>query len=134
MGFDIDVLIVFAEKDNHANKSELGWVSQFKKFLELMLNQVLGEKSRIMLKEEFDTITSPNLDNVGVLVPVLSKEFMQSRKCIENLEAFIRVVEPSSKTKNRIFKVFKTPLNAQEQPPRLRRSLSLSSAENRRVE
>ena len=120
MGFDIDVLIVFAEKDNHANKSELGWVSQFKKFLELMLNQVLGEKSRIMLKEEFDTITSPNLDNVGVLVPVLSKEFMQSRKCIENLEAFIRVVEPASKNKNRIFKVFKTPLNAQEQPPRLR--------------
>ena len=46
MAFDIDVLIVFAEKDNAANKNELGWVSQFKKFLELMLNQVLGEKKQ----------------------------------------------------------------------------------------
>src|SRR5687768_6483769 len=120
MVFDIDVLIVFAEKDNEANKNELGWVSQFKKFLELMLNQVLGEKSKIMLKAEFDSMTSPKLDNVGVLVPILSDEFIQSGKCLDHLESFIKSAEASRKQRNRIFKVFKAPLTANEQPPRVR--------------
>ena len=51
MAFDIDVLITFAEKDNEASGKDSGWVTQFKKFLELMLYQVLGEKPNIVLKE-----------------------------------------------------------------------------------
>jgi hypothetical protein len=120
MVFDIDVLIAFAEKDNDANKNELGWVSQFKKFLELMLNQVLGEKSKIMLKAEYDSITSPKLDNVGVLVTVLSKDFIQSGQCLDHIESFYKAIQSSAKSRNRVFKVFKSPLNIQEQPPRLR--------------
>lgn len=120
MVFDIDVLIVFAEKDNEANKNELGWVSQFKKFLELMLNQVLGEKSKILLKAEFDNMTSPKLDNAGVVISILSKDFIESGKCLDHVESFFKAVEGSRKTSNRVFKVFKTPLAAQEQPPRLR--------------
>jgi hypothetical protein len=120
MGFDIDVLIAFAEKDNDANKNELGWVSQFKKFLEHMLNQVLGEKTKVLLKGEFDTITSPKLDNVGVLVTVLSKDFIQSGKCLDHFETFYKVIENSGKNRNRVFKVFRSPLTPQEQPPRLR--------------
>ncbi|MBT1697479.1 hypothetical protein KK083_11370 [Fulvivirgaceae bacterium PWU4] len=120
MGFEIDVLIVFAEKDNEAPKNELGWVSQFKKFLELMLNQVLGEKSKILLKADYDSITAPELDKVGVLVPVLSKEFIQSGKCLDHVETFYKRIESASKTRSRVFKVFKTPLSPGEQPPRLR--------------
>lgn len=119
MAFDIDVLIVFAEKDNEANKGELGWVSQFKKFLELMLNQVLGEKSNIMLKSEFDNIVSPKMDNVGVLVTVLSKDFIQSGS-LDHLESFFKATEASGKSRSRVFKVFKAPLSSQEQPPRVR--------------
>jgi hypothetical protein len=119
MAFDIDVLIVYAEKDNEADKNELGWVSQFKKFLELMLIQVLGEKSNIMMKAEFDNMTSPKLDNVGVLVPVLSKDFVRSGS-LDHVEAFFKAAELSVKGRNRVFKVFKTPLTAQEQPPKLR--------------
>lgn len=119
MKFDIDVLIAFAEKDNEALKNEPGWVTQFKKFLELMLNQVLGEKSRILLKSEYDNMTSPNLDNVGVLVTVLSREFIQSGS-LDHVEAFFKATEASGKNRGRIFKVFKAPLSAQEQPPRLR--------------
>src|SRR5262245_23924856 len=119
MKFDIDVLIAFAEKDNEAAKNEPGWVTQFKKFLELMLNQVLGEKSRILLKSEYDNMTSPSLDNVGVLVTVLSKEFIQSGS-LDHVEAFFKATEASGKNRGRIFKVFKSPLSAQEQPPRLR--------------
>src|SRR5687767_5826181 len=120
MVFDIDVLIVFADKDNDANKNELGWVSQFKKFLELMLNQVLGEKSKILLKGEYDSMTAPKMKNIGVLVSVLSKEFIQSGQCLDHVEAFCKENATSDKIHNRVFKVFKTPLTTQEQPPRLR--------------
>ncbi|MEY4930748.1 MAG: hypothetical protein RI909_1472, partial [Bacteroidota bacterium] len=71
MAFDIDVLITFAEKDNETQKNEQGWVSQFKKFLELMLLQVLGSKPNIVLKSEFDTATSPSLNNAAILVTIL---------------------------------------------------------------
>jgi hypothetical protein len=117
---DIDVLIVFADRDNEANKSELGWVSQFKKFLELMLIQVLGEKPNVMIKGEHDNMTSPKLNNAGILVTVLSKDFIQSGSCLDHVEAFYKTVESSAKNRNRVFKVFKAPLNPQEQPPRLR--------------
>lgn len=120
MQFDIDVLIVFADKDNEAKKNELGWVSQFKKFLELMLNQVLGEKSKILLKAEYDAITAPNLGKVGVMVTVLSKEFIVSGQCLDVVEAFCKSNETGSRLHSRVFKIFKTPLTLQEQPPRLR--------------
>jgi hypothetical protein len=120
MGFDIDVLIVYAEKDNEENaKKEPGWVSQFKRFLELMLNQVLGEKSKIMLKAEYDNMVAPKMDNVGVIVPILSKDFIESGSCLDHVEAFIKNTE-ARKGRGRIYKVFKSPLSAQEQPPKLR--------------
>ena len=119
MAFDIDVLITFAEKDNEvAQKSELGWVSQFKKFLELMLLQVLGSKPNIVLKSEFDTATTPALNNAAILVTILTKEFVESGRCLDNVETFYKATE-SSKI-NRVFKVLKTPLTLHEQPPRLR--------------
>jgi hypothetical protein len=120
MAFDIDVLIVFAEKDNEAKKNELGWVSQFKKFLEMMLNQVLGEKSKILIKSEFDSITAPTLSNIGVCVSILSHDFIQSGQCLDNIESFCKANNAGDKNHNRLFKVFKTPLTVQEQPPRLR--------------
>jgi hypothetical protein len=119
MAFDIDVLITFAEKDNEiAQKTELGWVSQFKKFLELMLIQVLGTKPNIVLKSEFDTVTSPSLNNAAILVTILTKEFVQSGRCLDNLETFYQA-SANSKI-NRVFKVVKSPLTLMEQPPRLR--------------
>jgi hypothetical protein len=120
MAFDIDVLIVFADKDNNANKNELGWVSQFKKFLELMLNQVLGEKSKILLKAEYDAITASNMQSVGVIVNILSKDFIQSGQCLDVVEAYCKANQNADRLHNRVFKIFKTPLTLQEQPPRLR--------------
>lgn len=123
MKFEIDVLIVFADSDNQSNKNELGWVSQFKKFLGLMLNQVLGEDANIMLKAEYDNMISPNLNNVGVLVTIISKDFLQSVRCMEHVDAFYKAIENSPKQDNRVFKVFKAPLSNQEQPLRLRKLL-----------
>jgi hypothetical protein len=119
---EIDVLITFAEKDNEASKkSEQGWVTQFKKFLELMLLQVLGTKPVIVIKSEFDTATAPMLDNASILVAVLTKDFVQSGRCLDLVETFYK--NTSSSSINRVFKVLKSPLTLQEQPPRLRDSI-----------
>jgi len=119
MAFEIDVLITFADKDNEtAKKSEAGWVSQFKKFLELMLYQVLGEKPNILLKGEYDSVTASTLDNAAVLVTVISKEFVQSGRCLDTVEGFFKATSASKV--NRVFKVLKSPLPNQEHPPRLR--------------
>ncbi|HEU5147927.1 MAG TPA: hypothetical protein VFT90_14475 [Chryseosolibacter sp.] len=124
MGFDIDVLIVFADNDNQTGKKDdIGWVAQFKKFLGLMLNQVLGENARIMLKAEYDNMVSPKLDNVAILVTILSPDFVQSSKCLEHVDAFYRAVGQSEHKTGRVFKVFKTPLPVQGQPAQLRELL-----------
>src|SRR5687768_10227042 len=124
MRFDIDILIVFADADNAiTEKNDVGWVSQFKKFLEFMLVQVLGEKPNIMLKGEYDTMTSPNLDNAAVLIPVLSKDFVSSPTCLDHIEAFHKAAQGAHKNQARTFKVFKSPLSVTEQPKRLREML-----------
>jgi hypothetical protein len=121
MKFDIDVLILFADNDDRSeNRSDPGWVSQFRKFLGLMLNQVLGENANIMLKSEHDNMTAPNLTNTAVLITILSKDFIDSGKCLDHVEAFYKGMDGASGNRNRVFKVFKTPLTMQEQPPRLR--------------
>ena len=118
MALDIDVLIVYADKDNEtAKKNELGWISHFKKFLELMLYQVLGQKPNVVMKGEYDSVTASTLDTSAIMVTILSKDFIQSGRCLDTVEAFHKVTA-SSKT-NRVFKALKSPLTLQEQPPRL---------------
>lgn len=119
---DIDVLITFAEKDNETEKkNEQGWVTQFRKFLELMLYQVLGSKPVIVIKSEFDTATAPAMDNAAVLVAILTKDFTQSGRCLDLVEQFYK--NTSGSQANRVFKVLKSPLTLPEQPPRLRDSI-----------
>lgn len=114
MPFEIDILILFADADNKASADgKDGWVSQFKKFLEFVLAQVVDIKPKVLLKGEFETMTSPRLDNVGLLISVLSSEFMASSPCIENLETFYKAAGNNSK---RIFKVLKDPVLVRQQP------------------
>jgi hypothetical protein len=119
MTFDVDVLITFAQRDNETtSKADTGWVSHFKKFLELMLLQVLGTKPNILLKDEFDSVTASTMDNVAVMVTILSKDFVQSGRCLDTVESFNKMT--GSSKANRIFKVMKSPLLLAEQPPKLR--------------
>ena len=120
MAFEIDVLIIFADRDNQAaSETDIGWVSQFKHFLEPMLAQVLGENPKILLKGEFDTMTSPRLDNAAVIVPVVSKDFILSTRCSEYVASFSNSIGSTEKKANRIFKVLKAPVALHEQPPLL---------------
>ena len=94
MAFKIDILISYAAADNLTeDENEKGWVSDFKYFLELMLEQVLGEKPQVVLKEEGDTLTAANLDDVAVLIPILSPNFISSGHCLDLLEEFGRTTD-----------------------------------------
>jgi hypothetical protein len=119
MAHEVDVLITFAEKDNDmAKKSDAGWVTQFKKFLELMLFQVLGYKPNVLLKAEMDTVTASTMDNAAILVAILTKDFAESGRCLDTVETFYK--NAGTSRFSRVFKVLKSPLTIAEQPPRLR--------------
>lgn len=119
MAFKIDVLINYAEADNQvSNEMDEGWVSTFKHFLELMLEQVLGEKPNIVLKSESDTLSGANLKEVATLITILSSEFTSSGKCLDNLEGFAKLTADSDS--NRIFKVFRNPITPEQQPEKIR--------------
>jgi len=122
MAFEIDILIVYADADN-AEKTNTanGWVSDFKRFLEMMLTQVLGEKPNIMMKSENDNITAANLKKVGIIIPVLSEAFMQSGECLDTLEAFYKNVKKTDPS--RMFKVLKDPISLGQQPGKLKENI-----------
>ncbi|MBL7863879.1 MAG: hypothetical protein JNK10_03320 [Cyclobacteriaceae bacterium] len=123
MAYDIDVLITFSDKDNEiGKKNEIGWVTQFKKFLDMMLLQVLGEQTNIVLKSEHEDYVASSMNNAAVLVTILSKEFAQSGRCLDTVESFYKATAGAKI--ERVFKVMKSPLTSQEQPPRLRDLLS----------
>ena len=115
MAYDIDVLITFAEKDNEpGKKNEIGWITQFKRFLDLMLFQVLGEKTNIVLKSEYDDFTASSLDNAAVMVTIVSKEFSQSGRCLDTVESYYKATAGAKI--GRVFKVLKSPLTTFSSP------------------
>ncbi|UII30536.1 hypothetical protein LVD17_19785 [Fulvivirga ulvae] len=117
MTFKIDILIVYADADNQPNDHGKGWVNEFKRFLELMLIQVLGEKPNVLLKSEHDSVTASDMKEVGTLVPIMSPAFIESGECLDTLEEFYKTVNTEQQ---RVFKVIKKPLTIEEQPTKLR--------------
>lgn len=119
MAFDIDILIVYSENDNQqVSDTGNGWVTDFKRFLEMMLTQVLGEKPNVMLKSEHDTITAANLKKVGTVIPILSENFISSGACLDIVEDFHKVSK--SDEAQRLFKVLKSPLSMEDHPAKLK--------------
>lgn len=115
MSYKIDVLIFHAENDNAVQrKHELGWVSNFQKFLTLLLQQVLGKEPNIMLKSEADTITAADVENIAVIIPLLSTSFISIGNINPLMQEFMDITE-KNKT-NRIFKVLKQPIKRNHQP------------------
>jgi hypothetical protein len=83
-----------------------------------MLYQVMGTKPTVVLKSEFDSATASTMNTAAVMVVILSKDFLQSGRCLDAVETFYNAT--SSSKFNRVFKMLKAPLTPQEQPPRLR--------------
>lgn len=118
MSFKIDILVTYSATDDLNKGKEQGWVTNFQKFLQMLLQQVIGDEVNILMKNEEDSITAANLNDVAILVPVLSTSFISSGKNIDLLEKFSR---QSQKDKApRVFKVLKQPISREEQPSKLK--------------
>ena len=116
-----DIIINYTEKDNQAENGKNGWVTDFARFLEIMLTQVLGKNPNISLKSEDASLSAAELKNTGILISILSPHFVNSSQCLEAIEEF-GISEPSA-TK-RLFKVLKTKVDYDEQPVKLRDGLA----------
>ena len=72
MPYDIDVLITCYTADNHATESDGKWVENVRTFLQMMMTRVLREKPNVLMASELDDMTSIDLKQVALIVPVIS--------------------------------------------------------------
>ncbi|UII23941.1 DUF4062 domain-containing protein [Fulvivirga ligni] len=104
----IDILLLHTEADNQRLQSGNGWVVDFKSIFEKLLGELLGQKPHILLKSEHDTITAANLEDVHIIIPILSPDFIKSELCVETVKEFISINKENQEC--RIFKIIKSPL------------------------
>jgi len=122
MAIDSKILILCAAVDNEpAAEGEIGWVSNFVHFLDLMLLQVLGEEPEIVLKTEADSISSSELSSAALLIPIITHDFLTAGKNLDTLEEFFKLNENAKFLK--VFKVVKSKINKEDLPAKLKELL-----------
>ena len=94
MQFEYDILISFSPLDNQlVQNGEDGWVTEFRKSLELRLSQLIGRKPLIH-SYEVESIDSQeeasDLDasKYALIIPILSKWYIRGEDGISELEAY----------------------------------------------
>ncbi|MEN8248277.1 MAG: hypothetical protein ABFS32_05050, partial [Bacteroidota bacterium] len=118
---ELDIIINYTEKDNESEQGKNGWVTDFARFLTIMLTQVLGKKPNIEIKSETSALTVEELQNTGVLISILSPHFINSGQSLDAIEEFYKIAGNSST--NRLFKVLKTDVPYEDQPAKLKDAL-----------
>ncbi len=94
MQFEYDILISFSPLDNQlVQNGEDGWVTEFRKSLELRLSQLIGRKP-IIHSDEVESIDNqdetPDVDasKYALIIPVLSKWYIRGEGGVAELESF----------------------------------------------
>ncbi len=94
MQFEYDILISFSPLDNQlVQNGEDGWVTEFRKSLELRLSQLIGRKP-IIHSNEVESIDNqdetPVVDasKYALIIPVLSKWYIRGEGGVAELESF----------------------------------------------
>lgn len=130
-----DVLINYVEIDDKVvnQEQQTGWVSSFKRFLNMVLSQLLQRNPEIDFLvndviDEQDASLQERLDNAKLLVTILSPEYVQTTGSNVVIDRFFRdqtedenAELPSSEL---CFKVVKFPVDYENQPEPLRPLLS----------
>jgi len=104
-----EIHIIYAKEDDAGNATGNGWVTSFKKFLQMMLQQTSGKTFTINLLPDTDTESTPK---EGLLVVILSTDFILSDFCLDRLNQYMSQKEQTEA----VFKVFKSPLAFREVP------------------
>jgi hypothetical protein len=124
MGFQYDIFISFSKKDNLPFPgSDKGWVTNFHRFLEIRLEQLLGQKPKFLYYGNGEKPTASELAKVCVLVSVISPEYVKAFDCVEDIEAFCEACEKKNldlNDKPRVFKAVKYPVPFDHQHSKIR--------------
>jgi TIR domain len=128
--FEFDAYISYSRLDDlplvEANK---GWVSTFVWALEKRLSQLLGREIRIWFLSELqnnDALLDAALDRLGraaVMVAIVSPRYVKSEWTTRELQEFWKTAQRRGDLRDQdrspIFKVVKTPVPLDRQPPPL---------------
>src|SRR4051812_20219391 len=103
MATEYDVFISYANSDDvPLSEGQKGWVSNFKKFLDTMLDQLLGMEVKFATSSENPSEAA----NSKVFISVLSSNSINASNCIKELDSFLKSSQDvKGDAKSRIFKI-----------------------------
>jgi hypothetical protein len=130
MSFDCDAFISYCHIDNVGLvDGSKGWITNLHRALEIRVGQLLGEKPEIWRDPKltgndiFENTLVEQLKRVAVLVTIVSPRYVKSEWTRRELVAFWKAAEAQGGVtfhdKARIFKVLKTPIPREMDPPEL---------------
>ncbi len=126
-----DVLISYASLDNEPlAHGERGWVTRLHQALQIRLGQLLGRQAsvwrdpKVTRCDEWNDQLGQSLTNVRAMVPVVSPPYLQAESCSREMQAFIDADGGVSKI---IVQAIKTPVEAEQLPPRVAEPLQETS-------
>lgn len=119
--FEYDYYISYSPVDNQAIAGGKGWVTNFQKFIEILISQLLGEKPKVLFLPNGEKPQQSQLASCGVMVSIISPDYIKSTSCLEDLDAFAQITSQAGmELKNRFFKVVKYPLINFDEPTRIK--------------
>jgi Domain of unknown function (DUF4062) len=130
MSFDCDAFISYSHMDNVGLvDGSKGWITNLHRALEIRVGQLLGEAPHIWRDPKLtgndifaDTLIA-QLQHVAVLITILSPRYVKSEWTRRELVEFRKAAEAQGGVrfhdKARIFKVMKTPIPREMDPPEL---------------
>lgn len=130
-GFEEDIFISYAHIDNLPLDEGLkGWVETLHERLKVRLMQLMGEEVRIWRDRKlqgndvFEETLVGRIQNVALLISVISPRYLKSEWCMREMEEFSRRAALKGGLqvgdKLRVFKVVKTSVPLEDHPPLLR--------------
>lgn len=124
-GFENDVFISYCHTDDEPDPSGRRWVSKFGIDLKTLLEQNSGRMVRIWhdqnldAADRFDAEIEAQLRSSAILVPILTRNYLNSDFCGRERCEFLRISSNIGNT-TRMVKVAKTYVPLEEYPPELR--------------
>jgi cellulose biosynthesis protein BcsQ len=128
---ELEIYISYAHIDNRPLMEEQnGWISTFHQALEVRLSQLLGEEveiwrdSKLQGGDFFNAVITNRIEQANVFIPIVTPRYLKSESCIRELEQFLTRSDHQGQdltigNLSRIFKVVKTPIPTESQPPGL---------------
>jgi len=123
MNFPYDIYISYTVNDNKHADQRAGWVSNFQRFLETLIFQILGEKPLFLNYASQEKPAVSELSKVAIFITILSPEYVKSESSIEEIEDFFTTTTQLGNLlvngTERVFKVVKFPVPYSEQPSKI---------------